>query len=373
MKVYTPVLIRGAVEEGDLDLKMVAVPFYPTLPNLKVGKTIWVEFDDIYFDIEKNSIWGGKEKDRSKNIKKLTDQFKNGVDISQYPPAVSKMSGGKFKYKLVYGFKRFDVLRGLGITGWFFTFLEGNDDALEDANAIENEVPIKATNSEDGLVGYLNNKIEKGRLGRIEDITKKILLQQLEKITKFSREDTLKTVVIRRVMEENKIETKFDTMNLSIVKGLLYGRKNKKGEILTDSFNDGFKTNRIYIEGEFDEKRDMYGWLVNGNGYESRFLMKAARKYFTTGKKSYIISYFDYPDKVSYIDQVTKFENNLNSLYNETFGRFEGKNFEDDDKNIIVAEKFYFQLASMPQDRSIDEYKQKSVIWRNSELKVKGQ
>ena len=76
---------------------------------------------------------------------------------------------------------------------------------------------------------------------------------------------------------------------------------------------------------------------------------------------------------MSYNDQVTKFEKTLNDLYKGTFGKFEGKTFKDDDGTEWVSEKFYVQLASIPQDRSINEYKEKSVIWRNSELKVKGQ
>mgnify|MGYP003657094464 FL=1 len=369
MKIYIPAMIRGAVEKGDLDLKMVATPMFPTIPNLKVGQiAIWIEFSDIYMDIKSNSIWGGKEKDRSKNIKKLVDLFSNGTDISQYPPAVAKMSGSKYVYKLVYGFKRFDVLRELGLTGWFFTLLEGDDDALEDANAIENEVPLKATNSEDGLIGYLNNKIKNGRLGNVADITKKDLEIQLEKITKFSRGSPFKQEVIRKVMADNQIVTKFDTLNLSQVKIWMKGDEGKN-----NSANDGYKTKRIYIGGEFDKKRDMYGWLVNGKGYEKRFLMNAAETYFSTGKKSYIISYFEDPEKVSYNDQVTKFEKTLNDLYKGTFGKFEGKTFKDDDGTEWVSEKFYVQLASIPQDRSINEYKEKSVIWRNSELKVKGQ
>lgn len=368
MPVYIPAAIRGAVEKGDLDLKEVAIPKFTTIENLKVGKTIWIEFDDIYMEVKENSIWGGQEADRGKNIKKLMDLFANGVDISQYPPAVAKMSGGKFKYKLVYGFKRFDTLIALGISGWFFTFLEGDDDSLEDANAIENEVPLKATNSIQGLVGYLNKKIKNGRLGRIKDITKRDLEIQLEKITKFSRGSTFKQEVVKKAMEENQIVTKFDTLTLSQVKTWLNGTKGKD-----NSANDGFKTNKIYIEGEFDKKRDMYGWLVKGWGYEKRFLMNAAETYLSTGKKSYIISYFDYPDKTSYNDQVSRFEKTLDGLYKKTFGKFEGKNFKDDNGNIIKTEKFYTQLASIPQDRSINEWNEKSVIWRNSELKVKGQ
>ena len=49
------------------------------------------------------------------------DLFANGVDISQYPPAVAKMSGGKFKYKLVYGFKRLDTLKALASFAIFST------------------------------------------------------------------------------------------------------------------------------------------------------------------------------------------------------------------------------------------------------------
>ena len=83
MKIYIPAMIRGAVEKGDLDLKMVATPMFPTIPELKVGQiAIWIEFSDIWMDVDNNSIWGGKETDRGKNIKKLVDLFSNGVDIS---------------------------------------------------------------------------------------------------------------------------------------------------------------------------------------------------------------------------------------------------------------------------------------------------
>ena len=141
----------------------VAIPDWSHL-GVTVHPTVKLTWDLIQqSDKDENNT--KVETHTPQEIQSLKQSFATNVDASQFPPAVvrtgNKEEGSK-PYKLKYGFGRVDALSEL-TDGWFFTVLEGTEDALDDVKA-QNIQKLSARYPE----GHFNSYFSENR--RIDDL-----------------------------------------------------------------------------------------------------------------------------------------------------------------------------------------------------------
>ena len=115
----------------------VPVPDWSHLGVTSKG-TVKLSWSEIYIDdIEKNN--SKVETHTAEEIESLRLSFAEGVDISEFPPAVIYRGKEYAKqWELRYGFGRSESLQQLKTKEWFFTEVTGSEDALEDMQAQEN-------------------------------------------------------------------------------------------------------------------------------------------------------------------------------------------------------------------------------------------
>ena len=238
--------------------------------------TVKLEWDKIYIDDIKGNLT--KEKAHTaEEIEALRLSFSTQVDTTQFPPAVVYRGKEYAKpWKLVYGYGRGEALRLLKTKGWFFTVLEGTDDALEDVQAQENELLPKRINEEIDMRKFLIQKVIDGKI----DKTEQAIREKFRKVYPYRRKETMNRV-IPQVLAELGVELPY----------ILYTSVPK----VQDWINNHSKEEYV-IGGEFDNERDMYGVQMK-EGYQWRAVINAIITYANTGKKTYVICHCGAPTK----------------------------------------------------------------------------
>ena len=160
--------------------------------------------------------------------------------------------------------------------GWFFTVLEGTDDALEDVQAQENELLPKRINEEIDMRKFLIQKVIDGKI----DKTEQAIREKFRKVYPYRRKETMNRV-IPQVLAELGVELPY----------ILYTSVPK----VQDWINNHSKEEYV-IGGEFDNERDMYGVQMK-EGYQWRAVINAIITYANTGKKTYVICHCGAPTK----------------------------------------------------------------------------
>ena len=146
---------------ANADINKIPVPDWShlgvTSPSIKPTRKL--NWDVIFI----NSVVGNTTKEEAhspEEIEALRLSFAAQVDEKEFPPAV-RYRGKEYKqpWELLYGFGRSEALRLLNTEGWFFTVLEGTEDALEDVQAQENERLPKRINEEVDMRKFLIQKV----------------------------------------------------------------------------------------------------------------------------------------------------------------------------------------------------------------------
>ena len=132
------------------DISKIPVPDWEHLDVISPSSnaTVKLTWDKIYIDDIDGNITK-EEPHTSEEIEALRLSFAAKVDEKEFPPAVIYRGKEYAKpWKLVYGYGSCEALRLLNTKGWFFTNLDGTEDALEDVQAQENEMLPKRINEE---------------------------------------------------------------------------------------------------------------------------------------------------------------------------------------------------------------------------------
>jgi hypothetical protein len=256
-------------------LSMIPIPDWTHL-NVISKDTIVVDFDQIYID----DISGNNAKvetHTAEEIETLKNSFAGGVDLKELPPAL-RFRGLHYDkpYIMVYGFGRVEALQSNKQKSWYFTLLEGDDDAIEDVQAAENESLPKRINKEVDMRKFLIAKIKQGKISNEE----KDIRDKFKKVY-TNRDKSVMNRVIQQVMEE------LDTPQPYI----LYTSTPRIQQWL-----DNHSSENYHIEGEYDIVRNKYGVHIK-EGYQYRAVIAAIERYAKTGKFTYVIGHFSAPTK----------------------------------------------------------------------------
>jgi hypothetical protein len=252
---------------------LIPVPDWTHL-NVVSKDTIILNFDEIYID----DIDGNKAKVEThtgEEIEALKNSFAGGVDLKEFPPAV-RFRGFHYDkpYELVYGYGRTEAIMLNKQKSWFFTLLEGDDDAVEDVQASENEQLPKRVNKEVDMKKFLANKVRQGKIGN----TEKDIRDKFKKVYPNRSKEVVNRVV-QQVMEDLNTPQPY----------ILYTSTPKIQQWLINHSSENY-----VIEGEYDTKRDMYGVHCK-EGYQYRVVIAACERYLKTGKFTYVMGHFSAP------------------------------------------------------------------------------
>jgi hypothetical protein len=311
-------------ELKDMDPSIVAKPNYSNLNGVRVIDNILIDLNKIYYDEAGNNIRSNGQDPA--HIESLKLSFAQGVDISEFPPGVIQRKGktDKFTHDLVYGFGRFASLMELGVKKYPVTLLDvDNESALDDVKVNENETKPKSENSEMDIKSAISKKIIKGWIANDEDVIR----EEIKRICSYRKKQSVDRIV-QAVISDRKTPQKFQFY--SPAKAQQWLNNNSSEE---------------YIIGDFDDKRDMFGYLVK-EGYQYRFVMNAIRNYALYGKKSYCIVHVGSPSGKSTIEVKRKqFVDELNQIT---------KNFLFVSNNGIVVWEI---MGFLPQILGIEDWK----------------
>ena len=260
------------------DINNVPVPDWSHLDvtSPTSNSTVRLKWDEIYIDDITGNITK-EEAHTAEEIEALRLSFSAQVDTTQFPPAV-KYRGKEYAkpYQLVYGYGRSEALRLLQTEGWFFTLLEGTEDALEDVQAQENEMLPKRVNEEVDMRKFLIQKVTDGKIEKTEEAIR----AKFKKVYPYRRKETMNRVV-PQVLKELGVKLPY----------ILYTSKSKVEDWISNHSKEE------YVIGEkFDHERNMYGVQMK-EGYDWRVVMNAMQTFAETGKKTYVICHCGAPTK----------------------------------------------------------------------------
>ena len=263
---------------NNADINDVPVPDWSHLDvtSPSSNSTVRLKWDEIYINHEEGNITK-EEPHTAEEIQALRLSFAAQVDTTQFPPAV-KYRGKEYAkpYQLVYGYGRSEALRLLETEGWFFTLLEGTEDALEDVQAQENEMLPKRVNEEVDMRKFLIQKVTDGKIEKTEDAIR----AKFKKVYPYRRKETMNRVV-PQVLKELGVKLPY----------ILYTSKSKVEDWISNHSKEE------YVIGEkFDHERNMYGVQMK-EGYDWRVVMNAMQTFAETGKKTYVICHCGAPTK----------------------------------------------------------------------------
>ena len=255
---------------ANADINKIPVPDWShlgvTSPSIKPTRKL--NWDVIFI----NSVVGNTTKEEAhspEEIEALRLSFAAQVDEKEFPPAV-RYRGKEYKqpWELLYGLGRSEALRLLNTEGWFFTVLEGTEDALEDVQAQENERLPKRINEEVDMRKFLIQKVIDGKIEKSE----KAIREKFRKVYPFRKKET-ENRVVPQVLSELGVKLPY----------ILYTSTPK-----VQDWIDNHSRDEYVINNELDKERDVYS-IVMKEGYQYRAVLKAYQTYEETGKKTGVI------------------------------------------------------------------------------------
>ena len=255
---------------ANADINKIPVPDWEhlgvTSPSIKPTRKL--KWDVIRINHEEGNITK-EEQHTSEEIEALRLSFAAQVDEKEFPPAV-RYRGKEYAkpWELVYGYGRSEALRLLNTEGWFFTVLEGTEDALEDVQAQENERLPKRINEEVDMRKFLIQKVIDGKIEKSE----KAIREKFRKVYPFRKKET-ENRVVPQVLSELGVKLPY----------ILYTSTPKVKDWIDNHSRDEY-----VINNEFDTERDVYS-IVMKEGYQYRAVLKAYQTYEETGKKTGVI------------------------------------------------------------------------------------
>ena len=296
--------------------------------NVETKPTLKLTWDEIYINDDLNA---SKVKEHSsEEIQSLKLSFSEKVDIKEYPPAVRYRGGDREPWELVYGFGRSEALRLLNTEGWFFTHLEGSDDAIEDVQAQENEKLPKRINEERDMVHFLIQKVNHGHIEKTEkDIRRKFSLVY------SYRPSVVRNRVIEKTLAALGVEQPFITYT-STPKIENWIRNHSREEYV--------------INNDYDKDRDLYVVTMK-EGYQYRVVSNAFQTYKETKKKTGVIFHCGSPTKKA-------------TLYKKRKQVLEGFNEIRENMESCGLKIWPIEIiGALPQDRESDNIKELVKIY----------
>ena len=312
---------------ANADINKIPVPDWSHLDVTSPtdSPTIKLNWDLIHIDdIEDNST--KEEPHTAAEIETLRLSFSAKVEEREFPPAV-QYRGKQFAkpWKLVYGFGRAEALRLLNTKGWFFTNLEGDEDAIEDVKAQENELLPKRVNEEVDMRKFLIGKVVSGKIEKSETAIR----AKFRKVYPFRKKE-VENRVVPQVLSELGVKLPY----------VLYTSTPKVQDWIDNHSRDDY-----VINNEFDKERDVYS-IVMKEGYQYRAVLKAYQTYEETGKKTGVIFHCGAPtSKATLNKKRDKVLQDFNSLKKTLFSC---------GTKIWPIEI----LGALPQDREKDNIKE---------------
>jgi hypothetical protein len=267
-----------------------------TTPGVKFIDRKIIPIDKIYVPPIKDNPVRKKGKNYN-NIQRLSESFRNGISYAQCPPLVrekvQQIDGHIYEYELVAGQHRWEAFMILGYTMWIFDVYEitGNkystyEDSLRTLQLKENDHAPHQETSEDDAVNIICRLLD--RMSKIVAPNSDSIRAYLDAHCKNMHHNTKAKVVrdVVRNMQKNGVSVYSDivTYTASDVNGFVQK-----------------KTNYV-TQGEFDKKRNSYGWSVL-EGYEYEYVMSAAKKFSETGSPSYFICHTKSPTEKYPLDE----------------------------------------------------------------------
>jgi hypothetical protein len=247
-----------------VDPDIIALPDYSFLDVETLG-TILIPFSDIHID--------GVTQSTEEEVEALAISFSSGGIITEeLPPAVVRQPEGSEKpYKLVYGYARCESLQELLQQSWFFTLLEGSEDALIDVRTFEGERSPKRVNTENDMKNYLVDQILRGKIDNNEDAIR----WRFKKVYPNRGKE-----VCARVIEMVTLaaQTPQDF--------ILYPTIARIEQWVENHSDSNYK-----VDGGFDVSRNMYG-VVCKEGQQSSTVLQAVKRFRDSGKRTYVIGHF---------------------------------------------------------------------------------
>jgi hypothetical protein len=293
--------------------------------GVKTVGTEKISWDQIYVD-DINGNTGKVESHTPEEIENLRLSFAEGVVTTEFPPAVVYRGSMYDKpWELRYGFGRSEALRILLTTAWYFTVLEGTEDALEDVQAAENEGLPKRLNQEVDMRKFLIQKVLSGKTKRSQEA-----IRAKFRLVYPNRKKEVENRIVPQVMEALGIETPY----------ILYTSTPKVQDWLKNHSRKDYVVN-----GEFDNNRKMYGTVMK-EGYQYRTIWNAIKNYTDTGYRTYVIYHCGAPTKKSSLNQKRK----------QVI-----ENFEDMRRRLekMGLKKWpIVYMGALPQDRENDDMKE---------------
>ena len=319
------------------DINNVPVPDWSHLDVTSPtdSPTVKLTWDQVYVD----EITGNGTKENphtAAEIEALRLSFSAQVDEKEFPPAV-RYRGKEYAkpWQLVYGYGRSQALRDLNTKGWYFTNLEGTEDALEDVQAQENEMLPKRINEEVDMRKFLIQKVTDGKIEK----TEAAIRAKFKKVYPYRRKETMNRVV-PQVLKELGVKLPY----------ILYTSKSK----VEDWIENHSKID--YVIGEkFDHERDMYGVQMK-EGYDWRVVMNAMQTYVESGKKTYVICHCGAPTKAS----------NFSDKRKKIVSRF--NQWETIYKKMGVTTWPIVLMGALPQDRKNENLKVLVTMGDNTKI-----
>lgn len=269
--------LADAVDHVRNHTNSIPVPDWTHL-NVFSSEAKVISFKDIFIDdIDGNRGKVQGDTHTAEEIETLRMSFANGVDTKEFPPAVAFRGNHYDKpYVLQYGFGRCEALQELNQKEWFFTVLEGDEDALEDVQASENEYLPKRLNREIDMKQFLARKIHEGKIPNTETAIR----AKFRKVYP-NRSKSVMDRVVQMVMNDTNTPQPF----------IVYTSTARIRQWLENHSKETY-----FIEGEFDYERNMYGVHIK-EGYQYRTVLQAIKRYQNTGKKTYVLGHFGSPTK----------------------------------------------------------------------------
>lgn len=266
------------------NINRVPVPDWSHL-NVVSKDTIILDFDKIYIDdLEGNRA--KVETHTGEEIETLKNSFAEGVDLKEFPPAVRYRGEHYDKpYELVYGYGRTEAILLNKQNSWFFTLLQGDDDAMEDVQAAENEQLPKRINKEVDMKKFLADKVRKGKIAN----TEKDIRDKFKKVYPNRSKEVVNRVV-QQIMEDLSTPQPY----------ILYTSTPRVEQWLNNHSSENYE-----VGGEYDAKRSMYGVHIK-EGYQYRAVIAACERYKKTGKYTYVIGHFAAPTKKATLNSKRK-------------------------------------------------------------------
>ena len=248
-----------------------------------------ISLDDIYIPPMTDNPVRVEGKDPV-NVMALVQSFKQGIDYSRMPPTVRRnpriVDGKHYTWELVTGNHRFEAFLLLGYTEWIFGVYEfaidgfSYEDSIRTFELMENDHKPQLASSENDVVNTISRLIDYGSklVDNTEDSIRRYCITYLPNMHGNKRN----SIVLKTMRKSGTYQ-----------------------DIVTYTAKDTFNwinSNTDYVvAGNYDNKRDKYGWTVL-EGYQYEYIMNATRKYAETGKESYFICHTKAPTEKMDLD-----------------------------------------------------------------------